>query len=521
MLRQAAVRRNPQRRRVSTTRAIPAPVRGWNARDSIANMKQGYAVRLDNWFPTASDVEVRKGSDAHVTGITGQVETLETYKPESGSDVMFAFANNSIYDVSSAGAVGAAAVTGLSSNRWQCTNMTTTGGSFLLCLNGADNMRLYDGSSWTTITGASSPAITNVATDDLVHVNIFKERAFYIEANTLSAWYAAAGAFAGALTELPLHSVFKQGGSLMAMGNWTLDGGAGIDDYAVFITTEGECAVFQGTNPASASTWALVGVFEVGKPIGRRCMQKLGGDLLIITTDGVVPASKAFVRARSDTAIAITDVIQGAMADSVSSYGSEFGWELTLYPEATMLILNIPNTSGQEQYVMNTYTKAWCRFTDWSANCFTEYNGSLYFGGSTVVDKAWSGPDDKSMAVRADLISAFDYFSDRANQKYLTMMRPTMSWDVAPDSILIGANVDFDLTDPTSEITQNQSSGSVWDTGTWDSATWGGLADIKNFWYAASGVGYAAAIHIIATNSLADRVSLASVNFVFERGSTL
>lgn len=521
MLRTAAMRRNPQKRRVSTTRSVPAPVRGWNARDSIANMKPGYAVRMENWFPTASDVIVRKGSSAHVTGITGEVETLATYKPESGTEVLFGWANNSIYNMSSAGAVGSAAVSSLSANRWQTTNMTTSGGSFLLCVNGADNMRLYDGSSWTTITGASSPAITNVSTDDLIHVNVFKERAFYIEGNTLSAWYAAVGAFAGALTELPLQAVFKDGGSLVAMGNWSLDGGAGMDDYAVFITTEGECAVYQGTNPGSASTWALVGVFKVGKPIGRRCMQKLGGDLLIITTDGVVPASKAFVRARSDQAVAITDVIQGAMADSVGLYGAEFGWEVTHFPEASMLILNVPNTLGQQQYVMNTYTKAWGQFTGWDANCFAEFNGGLYFGGNTVVDRAWNGSADKGMVVCGDLITAFDYLSDRANLKYMTMMQPIMGWDISPDLVRVGVNMDFVTTAPSSEITQTESSGSVWDTGTWDSAVWGGSAEIRNQWYSAFGTGYAVATHLIVENSEATEVSLSAVNYVFERGSTL
>lgn len=521
MLRKPAVNRNPGKRRVSTTRSVPAPVLGWNARDSIANMKEAYAVRLENWFPTASDVMLRKGSAAHVTGITGEVETLATYKPESGSEKLFAFANDAIYDVSTAGSVGSAAVSSLTSNRWQTTNFATTGGNFLLCVNGADDMRTYDGSSWASVTGASSPAITNVSTDDLVNLGVFKERVFYIEANSLSAWYTAVGAFSGALTELPLQAVFKEGGSLVAMGSWSLDGGTGMDDYAVFITTEGECAVYQGTNPASSSTWALVGVFKVGKPIGRRCMQKLGGDLLIITTDGVVPASKAFVRARSDDSIAITDVIQGAMAESVAAYGAEFGWQLTLYPEATMLVLNVPNTLGQQQFVMNTYTKAWCLFTGWEANCFAEFNGGLYFGGSEIVDRAWTTGADHGVGIRGDMVQAFNYFGDRANLKYMTMMRPTMSWDFPPDTMRIGVNMDFDISDPQSEITLVASSGSVWDTGKWDSAKWGGQASIKNLWYSATGVGYAAALHIIASSSEAERLSVAATNYVFERGSTL
>lgn len=521
MLRQAAVRTNPRRRRVSTTRSVAAPVRGWNSRDSVANMKQGFALRMDNWWPTASDVMLRKGSAAHVTGITGEVETLAAYKPPSGSQKLFAWANSAIYDVTSAGAVGTAAVTGLSSIRWQTTNMSTSGGNFLLCVNGADDMRTFDGTNWASVTGATTPAITGVSTDDLVHVNVFKERAFYIEDNSLSAWYAAAGAFAGALDELDFSAVFKEGGKLMAMGSWTRDGGAGIDDYAVWITSEGEVAVYQGTNPGSASTWALVGVFKVGKPIGRNCMQKLGSDLLIITTDGVVPASRALVKGRSDQAVAITDNIQGAMAEAVSEYGSEFGWQLTHFPEASMLVLNVPVSTGQQQYVMNTYTRAWARFLDWEANCFAEMGGALYFGGSTVVDKAWTGTNDKDVNIRGDLITAFDYLGDRSNLKYMTMMQPIMGWDLSPDELLIGVNMDFGTDDPTSRKTATPSAGAVFGTAVFGIAVFGGTPAVRNEWHSAFGVGYAVATHIVAINSISERVSLAAVNYVFQRGSTL
>ena len=40
----------------------------------------------------------------------------------------------------------------------------------------------------------------------------------------------------------------------------------------------------------------------------------------------------------------------------------------------------LPGTQRRhEQYVMNTITKAWCRFTEWSAEDFAVFNGELYF----------------------------------------------------------------------------------------------------------------------------------------------
>jgi hypothetical protein len=513
------LRQNRARARIAVTRSTPAPVGGWNARDSIANMKPEDAAVLDNWFPTASDVKLRKGDNDHVTGIGEEVQTLIAYKPESGSQSLWGFADEAIYNVSSSGAVGAAAVTGLTHARWQCVNFKTSGGNFLLCVNGADEMQTYDGSAWEAINGGSTPSITNVDTDDLVHVNIFKERPWYIERDSMSVWYPAVGAFAGALTKLPLQSVFKRGGYLMAMGTWSLDSGTGIDDLAVFVTSEGEAAVYQGTNPASAATWALVGIFNIGKPIGRRCMQKLGGDLLIITTDGVVPASRAFVQGRENSAIALTDRIQGGMSDAVSLYGDNFGWEVTLYPEGPALIVNVPS-EPQQQFVMNTVTKRWCRFTGWEANCFEEFNGELYYGMDGEVRKAWTGTSDNGLSIVGELVQAFNYFGNRNQIKQFTMLQPIIGWDSNPAQILIGVDVDFDITTPTNEITLAQSTGGIWDTGLWDTAVWGGEPTLKKAWYSAQGVGYAAALHL-KVSSTAANVSLASVSYVFQPGGVL
>ena len=60
----------------ATTASIPAPLGGWNARDSLAEMSPMDAVQLTNFFPTPSDVTLRKGYTKYSTGISGQVNTL-------------------------------------------------------------------------------------------------------------------------------------------------------------------------------------------------------------------------------------------------------------------------------------------------------------------------------------------------------------------------------------------------------------------------------------------------------------
>lgn len=514
-----------RRGQVSRTHSGPAPIKGWNSRDSVAAMRPDEALQLTNWFPTSSDVQLRKGSATHATGIAdsgaAQVETLISYRPPSGNHELWAFAGTKLFDASSVGAIGAATVTGLTNARWQALNFTTAGGNFVIAVNGTDELLLYDGATWSSIDGVSTPAITGVATTALANLNVFKERVWYVEKNSMSVWYSGVGAFSGALTELDLGSVFKRGGYLMTMGTWTLDSGTGIDDLAVFITSQGEVAVYAGTNPASSTTWALVGIFHIGAPLGRRCMQKYGGDLLILTLDGVVPASKAFAADRVSSAVAISDRISGAMGDAAELYGSTFGWEIALYPKGGALIINIPKAANnQVQYVMNTTTGAWCDFNGWTANTFEIHNDELYFGMLGEVRKAWTGTSDVGANIVAEAIGAFDYFGNRNGQKQVKLYRPVIGWDANPTEFLVGVDADFVVQSPTGAIALSAGSGGVWDTSTWDAGLWGGEVRLNTLWYTVFAFGYALAAHIRVSSNAAV-VKWAANDYIYEPGSFL
>jgi len=148
-----------QRRAV--TASVAAPIGGWNARDSVAEMNPLDAVVLNNFYPTPSQIQLRKGYTQFATGITGQVDTLMQYSGGSTSK-LFAAAGSVIYDVSSGG-VATSAVTGLGSDRWQYVNDSTTGGNFLVAVNGTDAALIYDGTNWVTYaTISTAQTISNL-----------------------------------------------------------------------------------------------------------------------------------------------------------------------------------------------------------------------------------------------------------------------------------------------------------------------------------------------------------------------
>jgi hypothetical protein len=114
----------------ATSVSLPAPVGGWNARDSLADMAEDDAVTLTNLFPSTTSVDVRSGYTEFSTGYGSAVETLMQYAGGATSE-LFAIAGGEIFDATAGGAIGAAEVTGLTNSRWQYINLATAAGTFI------------------------------------------------------------------------------------------------------------------------------------------------------------------------------------------------------------------------------------------------------------------------------------------------------------------------------------------------------------------------------------------------------
>jgi hypothetical protein len=479
------------------------------------------AVTLQNFWPGTNNVVLRKGYDDHVTGITGQVETLMNYSSGT-AEILFGAAGTSVYNVTSAGAVGAAVLTGMTNARWQYVNFTVSGTASYLCMvNGADEYQVFDGAAWHDDGDGPPYDITGVTSTTLSNITVFKNRIWFTQNSTLKAWYLPIDAIGGAATALDMSSNCKKGGYLMAAMTWTLDAGYGVDDYLTFITSEGEVLVWRLTDPTTPTGIALIGVWQIGAPVGRRCWLKYGGDLLLITNDGVVPMSKALQSSQTDPRISITDKIQSAMSSAIRSYGSNFGWQLLLFPRENQLYLNVPVSAGdnQQQFVMNTITKSWCNFTDWEANCWELFNDEPYFGSNGVVYKAWTGTTDNGAAIQGLALQSFQAYGG-ARQKQCKMIRYHLASDGVPQ-IYGDVNVDYDLSDRAAELIGTPlASGGIWDTSLWDSAMWaGGLAPSAE-WQGATGIGYTFA-PFLKTSSSGIQLQWTATDMIFEAGGTL
>jgi hypothetical protein len=515
------------RKPVARSSSITAPIGGLNARDSLAAMPPQDAVTLDNWFPTPTTVDLRLGYTQWSTGYPAAVESLMPYITATTAK-LFAASGTAFYDATSGGAVGAAVVTALTNARWQSANMGTPGGQFFYAVNGVDKPRYYDNAAWVAVDGASTPAITGVTTTKLVHVNVYKNRLWFTEVDSMRVWYLPVNAIGGAAQSVDLSPIFKLGGYMTAMATWTVDNAAGIQEYAVFLTSEGEVAVYEGGDPSLASSWNLVAVFRVGRPVGRRCFEKVGADLVVITSDGAFPLSKAMLTDRAQPEDALSNKIVNLINGDVVLYGSNFGWDIKLYPIGNKLIINVPEVAGttQYQYVMNTISGAWARFTNWNANCFAVMRDTLYFGGNLgatantgYVAKADYGYADNGSYIYGEVKTAFQYFGAPGREKRWTMVRPTflVAGTFAP---ALRMDVDFADVTPTSTGTFTASGSPPWNTSPWNTTPWGSNSSIKASWQSVGGIGKAGALHMRVVNN-ATPVQWMSVDYVYEYGSII
>jgi hypothetical protein len=512
---------------VSRTATVPAPVKGINARDSLASMDDEDAVYMVNWWPQPSYIGIRRGYRQHVTGFAAPVESLCAYNTATGT-TLFAAAGSGIYDATTAGTVGAAVVSGMTSAYWQHTNFATSGGTYLYMVNGADEPQLYNGTTWVSVDGLSTPAITGVTTTDLIHVTSHKDRLWFVIKNSLRACFLPSLSIGGAASIFDFRSLCKRGGYLMAATTWTLDAGEGMDDHLVFVTSKGEMLVYKGTDATSASTWALVGVWQVAEPVGRRCFAKLGGDVAYLSKSGVQQLSKALVSTGVNNANTLSDRIQPLITRDTEVLGANSGWEVSVFPGQNMLLVNVPDsTSIQHQWAMNTINSAWTRFEGMNARSWELFGDIPYFGGATAVYKGWTGFSDNATSagsmganIAYSALQSFNYFGSK-QEKHWKLVRPMLQSDGEP-TFSIGMNYEFDTSAPTSVVTYGApGSNPLWGTAVWGAFSWGGgqLRTLAS-WQHAAGIGYCAALYL-KCESKDIEVRWNATDHVFEGGGII
>jgi hypothetical protein len=500
----------------SAAHLFVAPTRGWILSENLASVQPGGAYVLDNWICTEKGIRVRGGGLRHAT-LPANVVSLFSYGVTNRR--MFAATATAVYDVTAPASplvAPAAAFSGQTSGDYSFAQFGTAGGDFLYIVNGTDSPRLFNGTTWTAITGASSPAITGVTTSLLNHVWVHANRLFFVERNTMRAWYLPVDSIGGIATSFSLAGVFKKGGSLLFGARWSLDAGDGLDDVCVFVSTEGEIAVYEGQNPSDANNWSLSGIYEMPRPLGKNATASAGGELLVATTSGIIPISAAI---KSDL---------GALERQSITYAIYPYWRKN-FTTGTVHIEKVPSsgvmfvTEPGQKYTLaaNLLTGAWSRLT-WQATCLLDFEERGYFGAGSRVFLMDAGGNDDGMPYTAVYVGQFEGLGSFGGTKTAHQMRATFETS-GPINPQITARADFDTVVSSPPASPANYTVDVWDVGLWDQAKWdatGGVI-VQSVWTAVGVTGRVIAPEVQLTFGIVPtpNVSLVAIEAEYQAGA--
>jgi len=480
-----------------------------------------------------------------ILGTGEQVRSLLPYTGSTGdgsANRLFACTTSGIWDVSASGDTSGHGVaptqvvtfgTQNGDSGWGSSTVfvNAAGAHFLVYCDEANGYYSYaeSGSTWTA-GGIAGTAISGADPAKLVSVLPWKNRLWFVERDSSRGWYLDIGAVSGAATAFVFGSRFQRGGDLRSLASWTGDGGAGIDDLLVSISGGGDVLVYQGTDPASASTFALKGVWYAGSvPAGRRLTTDNGGDLLLMTSTGVLPVSRLTtgVNPIQDRSLYSTERIANLWNQLQVQSSSLRGWAMRIHPQDSALMVLAPTTSGQpsQPLVMSLITRGWHRYRDMPIGvCAEPWGGTLYFGtedGRVCVNDGYL---DGVLLSDPNSYTPIDWSALTAASNLGAPTNKRINWIDAEvvsqgGAVPLNAEARYNLDMSEAAIpssTTSTTSAAVWGTSLWDTGVWGGAYETQRRRFGAYGTGreVAVAVRGLATS----RMTLVGLDIGWEQG---
>jgi hypothetical protein len=204
---------------------LPAPIGGINAVDPVSRISQSECVYLINMIADEFGLRPRLGSREHCTGLDAPAKTLFHFSgSEETGNRLFACTLSGIWDVTtssdSPSRVLAFGTQNGNSGIGISRSSVTTAGHYALYTDEANGYHVYseDTDTWAKVAlGSGATEILGVDPADLVFVTIWKNRVWFVEKESASAWYLDAGSIYGTATKFDFGNKFKAGGRLVGL----------------------------------------------------------------------------------------------------------------------------------------------------------------------------------------------------------------------------------------------------------------------------------------------------------------
>jgi len=518
---------------------MPAPNRGIIESENIAFMQPGAAMICDNWVPTMRGVRLRGGCLEWCT-LPETTPIISGFEYVSGSNHrMYAANANKLYDVTAPSP--ALVASGQSSGNYSTAQMANAAGDYLIAVNEAGDFPWrFDGTTWVRLNAdqigtdpVKYPGAKVEHGHNLVYVWKYRNRLFFIEQSSMNAWYLGLNSIGGKLEMIPLSGAATRGGRLVFGCSWSIDAGDGIDDKCCFFTDLGEVIIFTGGNPADPANWRQEGRYQIGQPLGINAHIAIGGDVLIATTDGIVPLSKAITKDAIELQLAaVTMPINNMWRQEVAAKRG-LPWTMTKWDDYGAMFVTWPGGRPGNRYcaVMNVVTNAWARFTGWDATCWMHLRQDMFFGTQDgIVMQADRTGMDNGLPYVATLVGGWGLFGKQAQSQTWLQARAIFAARGSAGSFIpqITSCVDYviDLPPPPLAGVDNDVI-EVWDQGQWDSARWDqptpGAAPIRNTgWISVgrTGFSHAPVIQVTVAQQSRPAIEFIAMDALFSRIGT-
>ena len=529
-----------------TTKAtqLPASFKGINATGALASMQPDECIYAYNILALDFGTTVRQGFSEWANGWTGgPAKTIIAFEGNVGADDKMFVANaTGIWDVTIEGTTSPTQVVAFPSSAGDagiCSteNFSNDGDArFLLVCDEENGYYTWTQATntWAKITqGSGAGQIKNVDPATFAYVVTWKKRIWFIEKGTGKGWYLAAGTFTGHATAFNFADNFRTGGELSMIVNWTLDGGAGLDDYLVALSGSGDVLIFQGTDPASASTFAMVGAWDIGKPpAGRRFAAEYAGEVYILSMYGLMPLTQLVNGAKTaNPDIYTTRKIAPYIQDILSTTIDSFGWHIHMHPKQSRLFINSPPRISLEQIAFSMYVghDSWSMIRGLPKAYTINWQGEVYwidiernkiFKQTGAVDGVYIDPatDGDPEAIEWDVLTAFSTLGEPSIFKRCQYIRPTFL-SGGEVGFTVAARYDYDISEISGSPIFTSGVSGLWDVGAWDAALWGGGVFSSDVVRGANGIGRAVAINLKGRSS--EETTLISYDISWDSGGIM
>lgn len=494
----------------SRTVRYPAPFKGVDARIALATGDQTHCIYAYNLVPSEYGMKVRKGFREYQTGIGSGfgVRTIipfDAVEQDGLSNKLFATTNEGIFNCTAVGGTPAQALV------FADQNTASAGYGIYLHFTGQDEEDLvfyadsinglftYDvnADSWAQTAGIVGPV-----TEDIRFICVHKNRIWLVEENKNYAWYLPVNAQAGPAEKFYFGSKFENGGNIAGMFSWSIDGGAGNDDYLVVVSRAGDVLVYQGNDPETVTDWGLRGSYYIGEvPPGASFGTVHGGDLYLLSIYGLNSMgdllqgvdSAALFNSEDTTSPSakIAEIVKTRLARTVRSYG----WAIRRTPSESGILVSGPEEPGRNniQYFYKSTIAAWAFWRDVPMTSFDTWQGAVLFGTAdnrlclmdTTADEVKlvppAPPETNGQPIVFAVLSSYWDLGAPGLYKRVKLIRPDFISRAAP-SVATAARYDYDLNENVFPITPAPAGtdSGLWDISLWDTALWGSGAG-QNF----------------------------------------